>query len=148
MINDFHFSHEFLSCDSLNVSVVNDAILDGWLNYGCLIAPKSKLADYREWLDLQDAKFSKKWSNAFTYNLNDDMTGVYKSVAELEELDKCFDYIDAINVPTLIINEGELKVLEIDSGRHERNSAEVVNINNFNESSSFKKSKELKTKGF
>ncbi|EHI9299886.1 hypothetical protein J9097_001420 [Vibrio vulnificus] len=59
MINDFHFSHEFLGCDSLKVSVVNDAILDAWLNYGCLIAPKSKLADYREWLDLQDEKIVK-----------------------------------------------------------------------------------------
>ncbi|MEF1219477.1 hypothetical protein REH76_17065, partial [Photobacterium damselae] len=95
MINDFHFSHEFLGCDSLRVSVVNDAILDGWLNYGCLIVPKSKLADYKEWLDLQDAKNRQKWSNALAHYLMTDMTGEYKPITEFTELNECFDYIDA-----------------------------------------------------
>lgn len=143
MINDFHFSHEFLGCDSLKVSVVNDAILDGWLNYGCLIAPKSKLADYIEWLGLQDVKNHKKWSNALTYFMMTDMEGEYKSVSEFTELNECFDYIDAHGVPTLLINQEEMAHLSLSNGRHTRNTAEIVNANNFSDSHCFQKSKEL-----
>ncbi|HFQ5124774.1 MULTISPECIES: hypothetical protein [Vibrio] len=143
MINDFHFSHEFFGCDSLKVSVVNDAILDGWMNYGCLIAPKSKLADYRDWLSLQDAKNRKKWSNAFAHYLMTDMTGEYKSVSEFTRLNECFDYIDTHGVPTLLINQEEMAHLNLPNGRHVRNTVEVVNVNNFSDSHCFQKSKDL-----
>lgn len=143
MINDFHFSHEFLGCESLKVSVVNDVILDGWLNYGCLIAPQSRLAEYKEWLSLQDAKKRQKWSNALTYYLINDMTGEYKPVSDFTQLDDCFDYIDTHSVPTLLINQDEMVHLSLSDGRHVRNSAEVVNVNNFSDSYYFQKSKDL-----
>lgn len=143
MINDFHFSHEFLGCDSLKVSVVNDAILDGWLNYGCLIAPKSKLNDYLEWLDIQDAKIRKKWSNALSHFLMTDMTGEYKSISEFVQLNECFDYIDNHDVPTLLINQDEMAHLRLPNGRHNRNNAEVVNVNNFSDSHYFQNSRDL-----
>ncbi|HFQ5325732.1 TPA: hypothetical protein ACGUOR_001659 [Vibrio vulnificus] len=143
MINDFHFSHEFLGCDSLKISVVNDAILDAWQNYGCLIAPKSKLADYREWLDLQDEKNRKKWSNAFAHYLMTDMTGEYKSISEFTQLNECFDYIDTHSVPTLLINQDEMAHLNLANGRHVRNTVEIVNVNNFSDSLCFQQSKNL-----
>ncbi|EMK6581720.1 hypothetical protein V9K46_002525 [Vibrio parahaemolyticus] len=143
MINDFHFSHEFLGCDSLDISVVTDAILNGWLNYGCLIAPKNKLVDYREWLSLQDAKNYQKWNNAFAHYLMSDMTGEYKSISEFVELNECFDYIDSHSIPTLLINQGEMAHLKLTDGRHVRNTVEVVNVNNFSDSQFFQNSKDL-----
>lgn len=146
MINDFHFSHEFLGCDSLKISVVTDAILDGWSNYGCLIAPNNKLADYRAWLDILEAKNYQKWNNAFAHFLMNDMTGEYKSISEFIKLNECFDYIDAHNIPTYLINQGEMAHLNLSDGRHVRNTVELVNVNNFSDSQFFRNSKELENR--
>lgn len=143
MINDFHFSHEFLSCNSLKISVVNDAILDSWLNYGCLIIPKNKLNDYFEWLQIHDPKHVQKWKTAFSHYLTEDMPENYKSISSLKKLNECFDYIDIHHVPTLLINQDEVTHLNISNGRHSRDSLEIVNINNFNESEHFRNSKNL-----
>nr|WP_306287432.1 hypothetical protein [Pseudoalteromonas sp. WY3] len=143
MINDFHFSHEFLGCNSLKISVVTDAILDGWLNYGCLIVPKSKLADYQEWLGVQDAKNYQKWSYALQYYLINDMVGEYKSISEFIQINEYYDYIDAHNIPTFLINQDEMAHLNLLDGRHVRNTVELVNVNNFSDSQFFQNSKDL-----
>ncbi|WP_342608791.1 hypothetical protein [Vibrio tritonius] len=147
MINDFHFSHEFLSCSALNISVISDAILDSWLNFGCLIAPVDKLKEYKEWIEYQEPKLIKKWSNAFSYNLIESMSGAYKNVSELENLEGCFNYICDNNIPTLIINEDERTNLDVQCGSHLRERTEVINVNNFNESVHFSNSKNLKNSG-
>jgi len=147
MINDFHFSHEFLACDSLKISIISDSIINNWLNYGCLLAPFAKLTEYKEWIEYHDPKSCQKWTTAFSHCLINDITDEYKSVSDLLSLENCFNYMDTLNIPTLLINEEELKKLKVENGKHVRDSLEIININNFDESSSFKKSESLKNLG-
>jgi hypothetical protein len=148
MINDFHFSHTFLTCDSLNVSIVSHSIIETWQNYGCLISPEGEIESYKEWLDYIDPKLSAQWKTAFTYFLQKNMLKEYKPVSGFADAQGCMDYLKTLMIPTIVINQLELNKLELNNGRHTVNEfVEIVNINNLNESQYFEKSRTLSHQG-
>lgn len=134
MINDFHFSEDFLSCDSLGIPLITDSLIEDWLTYGCLVFPVAQDDKYLQWLELHNVEISKKWKTAFSSNLSNDLSGTYRVVSSISNTTSCFDYIDSINASTLLINETELNSINIASGSNTRGQKEIVNVNNFKDS--------------
>ncbi|MBP1131656.1 hypothetical protein JOE25_003236 [Serratia sp. PL17] len=151
MLTEFHFDEDFLAANDLNgknSNMVNNMLLDFWLERGCLLYPFSELKNYQEWEDTIPAKYSKKWVTALTHARTYDISKLYKKTVSFENINQ----LESLYKPTgleLILVPNEFTSLglldENDSIVFE--SLEISKINGLLKSNSYSKSITLCNQG-
>ena len=142
MLTVFYFDQEVFSDDSLNIPLTNSAILETWLQYGCLAICQDHSINIKEAVKNIHPKYKQKWITALTSQSYKKTRVAIEQplLSSLKSLDEFKDIFFSKNVTTgIIISEyDELfdpKIITIGN-----TNLEIVTPSNINESVNFKNS--------
>ncbi len=151
MLTEFHFDEDFLAAKDLNgpnSNMVNNMLLEFWLERGCLLYPFSRLKSYQEWEETIPAKYSKKWVTALTHARTYDISKLYKKTISFNNVNQ----IESLYKPTgleLVLVPNEFSLFGLLEGKDSLvfESLEISRISGLTTSSSYSKSIKLSNQG-